>query len=139
MSRTLFIGQPVKIRANDFLQMDLAARIINVSEHARNLLLVLSTSITMAGVTYTHAIASPRLARDNQNVLLSNGVLGCAVTWVPKDRFDESKPFDLGWWRGSAAAVTDLILDYPNKCLPWLTHPASPSSAPSGTFAPDPV
>lgn len=111
MSGTYLIGRDVKVRANDFFQMDLAARITDVSEHARKLLLELSAPISIAGVTYTHAIASPRLARDDLNVLLSNGVLGCAVTWVRKDRFDQSNPFDLAWWRGGAAASTDVMLD----------------------------
>lgn len=111
MSSAFLIGRDVKVRANDFIQMDLAARITDVSEHVRKLLLDLSTPITITGVTYTHVIASPRLARDDLNVLLSNGVLGCAVTWVPKDRFDKSNPFDLAWWRGDAAAVTDVMLD----------------------------
>lgn len=111
MNGTLLIGQNVKVRANDFIQMDLAARIIDVSEPDRKLLLDLGAPITISGVTYTHAIASPRLARDDLNVLLSNRVLGCAVTWVPKDRFDQRHPFDLAWWRGGAAAVTDVMLD----------------------------
>lgn len=111
MSGTLLLGRDVKVRANDFIQMDLAARITDVSEHAGKLLLDLGAPITISGVTYTHAVASPRLARDDLNVLLSDGVLGCAVTWVPKDRFDQSNPFDLAWWRGGAAAVTDVMFD----------------------------
>ena len=111
MNGALFIGRDVKVRANDFIQMDLAARITYASEHDRKLLLDFGTPITISGVTYTHAISSPRLAKDDLNVLLSNGVLGCAVTWVPKERFDQSKPLDLTWWRGGAAAVTDVMLD----------------------------
>lgn len=111
MNGTLLIGRNVRVRANDFIQMDLAARITDVSEQDRKFLLGLGTPITISGVTYTHVIASPRLARDDLNVLLSNGVLGCAVTWVPKDRFDQSNSFDLAWWRGGAAAVADVMLD----------------------------
>lgn len=111
MNSTLLTGRDVKVRANDFIQMDLAARITYVSEHDRKFLLDLDIPITISGVTYSHAIALPRLARDDLNVLLSNGVLGCAVTWVPKERFDRSKPLDLAWWRGGAAVVTDVMLD----------------------------
>jgi hypothetical protein len=110
MNGTLLIGRNVKVRANDFIQMDLAARITYVSEHDRKLLLDLGAPITISGVTYTHAVASPRLARDDLNVLLSNGVLGCAVTWVSKERFDLNKPLDLTWWRGGAAVITDVML-----------------------------
>ena len=111
MNGTLLIGRDVKIRANDFIQMDLVARITYVSEHDRKILLNLSAPITVSGVTYTHAVASLRLARDDLDGLLHSGVLGCAVTWIPKDRFDQGKPFDLAWWRGGAAAVTDVMLD----------------------------
>ena len=111
MNGTLLIGRDVKVRANDFIQMDLAARITYASEHDRKLLLDLGTPITVSGVTYTHVIASPRLARDDLSVLLSNGALGCAVTWVPKEHFDQSKPMDLAWWRSGAAAVTDVMLE----------------------------
>lgn len=110
MNGTLLIGRDVKIRANDFIQVDLAARITYVSKYERKLLLNLDIPITVSGVTYAYAIVSPRLARDDLNVLLNSSVLGCAVTWVPKDRFDQSKPFDLAWWRGGAAAVTDVLL-----------------------------
>lgn len=111
MNGTLLIGRDVKVRANEFIQMELVARITDVSEQDRKLLLDLGAPITISGVTYTHVIALPRLARDDLNVLLSNGILGCAVTWVPKDRFDQSNPFDLAWWRGGAAAVTDVMID----------------------------
>lgn len=111
MSGVLLIGLDVKVRANYFIQVDLAARITYASEHDRKFLLELDTPMTISGVTYKHAIASPRLARDDLNVLLSNGVLGCSVTWVPKERFDQNKPLDLTWWRGGAAAVTDVMLD----------------------------
>lgn len=111
MNSSLLIGRNAKVRANDFVQTDLAVLITNVSEHAKKLLLKLNSPVIIEGATYTHAIASPRLARDDLNVLLNNGVLGCAVTLVPKDRVDQSNPFDLSWWRGGAAVVTDVMLD----------------------------
>lgn len=110
MNGTLLKGRGVKVRANEFIQTELAARVADVNEHDQKLLLNLATPLTISGVTYLYAIASPRLTSDDLNVLLSNGVLGCAVTWVPKNRFDHSNPFDLAWWRGGAAAVTDVTL-----------------------------
>lgn len=110
MCSTPFIGRAVTIIANSFVQIDLAASIAYVSDHDRKFLLNLSTPITISGVTYTHAVASPRLSRDELNMLLSNGTLGCSVTWVSKERFDKSKPIDLTWWRGGAAAITDVRL-----------------------------
>lgn len=105
------VGRNVKVRANDFVQMDLVAHITYASESDRKLLLEMTTPVTISGVTYTHAVASPRLARDDLYTLLNTGILGCSVTWVSKDHFDQSKPLDLTWWRGGAAAVTDVMLD----------------------------
>ena len=105
------LGRNVQVRTNDFMFIDLAARITFCSEHDRKFLLELNAPITYDGVTYTHLVASPRLVRDNLNELLNKGALGCAVTWVPKERFDHKKPLDLTWWRGGAAAVTDVVLD----------------------------
>ncbi len=107
----ILIGRQVKVRSNDFIPRDLSARITYASEHERKLLLELNIPITIAGVTYTHAVASSRLARDDLNVLQRSGVLGCAVTWVPNDRFDKMRPLDITWWRGGAAAVTDIALE----------------------------
>lgn len=110
MNSTL-LGRDVKVQANDLIRVDLAARILDVCERDRKLLLNFDTPITIAGVIYTYAIAIPRLSRDDLSVLTNKRVLGCAVTWVPKDRFDQSKPFDLTWWRGGAAAIADVALD----------------------------
>ena len=108
-NNALLVGRDVKVCSNEFIQMDLVMRIAYISEHSQTLLLEFSDPINISGVTYTHAVAAPRLARDDLNVLLTNGVLGCAITWVPKERFDQSKPLDLTWWRGGAAAITDVM------------------------------
>lgn len=110
MNHTLLLGRDVKVRADGLINSDSFARVINISEHERKLLLELAAPITISGVIFTHAIVSPRLARDDLNVLLDKGVLGCALTWVPKERFDQTKPLDLSWWRGGPAAITDVLL-----------------------------
>lgn len=111
MSNSLLVGRSIKVRANEFIDTDLGARVSSVSASGCELLLALDSPLTVSGVTYTHLVASPRLARDNIDILLGGSALGCSVTWVPEKRFDKSKPFDLTWWRGGAAAITDLTVE----------------------------
>ena len=111
MNDLSIIGRKVRVIANEFIQTDLSAHIIYASETEKKLLLEMDTPIILSGMTYTHAVASPRLAKDDLDTLIESGALGCSVTWVSKDRFDRNKPFDLSWWRGGAVAVTDVILE----------------------------
>lgn len=110
MSFSQFAGRAVLIRTNDFFQMDLAAHIACASETDQKLLLAIDCPITIRGSTYVHAVAMPRLAKDDLTTLLNSGSLGCSITWVSNDKFDSDRPFDLTWWRGGAAAVADVVL-----------------------------
>ena len=74
----------------------------------KKILLNLDKLLTHEGQRYQRLVASVRLARDDLDTLANAGVLGCSVTWVPDVRFNESDPFNLSWWRGGAAAITDL-------------------------------
>lgn len=110
MSATLN-GRFVKIKANDFVQSDLLAYVQESSDLDQKILLALALPLIVANVTYSHAVISPRLAKDGIDTLLGKGLLGCAVTWVPVARFDLNKPFDVSWWRGGGAAITDVTLE----------------------------
>lgn len=111
MNGSPLIGRKVRVISNDFIQTDSAAHITYASEPEKKLLLEIDAPIIISGVTYTHAVASPRLSKDDLNTLLKSGTLGCSIIWVSKDRFNQSKPLDLSWWRGGAAAITDVMLD----------------------------
>lgn len=110
ISRAIKSGS-VKLLANDFIQSDLHANIIKFSLSDKKILLQLDPPISVAGVIYTHAIASPRLPKDTIDTLAATGTLGCAITWLSKERFDINASFDLNWWRGGSVAITDVILD----------------------------
>jgi len=104
-------GRAVRICANEFFHQDISAHVILACEEDKKLLLKLDMVLSMAGVHYEYAVASPRLAKNSIDDLLNTGVLGSAVTWVPDTRFDANRPLDLSWWRGDAAAVTDVYLE----------------------------
>lgn len=111
MSSSPLIGRRVRILANDIILLDLMAHIACIDESDRRILLQLDFPLIISGKTFTYAVISPRLDKDNLSDLLISGTLGCSVTWVPKDLFDPVKPFDLSWWRGGVAAITDVVLD----------------------------
>lgn len=102
------IGQHIFIRGNEFVDQVLSARVTAVDEGNQKLLLEFESPLISNGMSYSRAVASPRLSKDSIHLLLLGGVLGCSVTWVPDGKYNSSKPLDLSWWRGGAAAIADL-------------------------------
>jgi hypothetical protein len=107
---TVLNDRSVKVRANGFILSDSLAWIRYVSEPDRKIVLEFTPPLEVDKTMYTHAVITPRLERDDVSTLLVKGLLGCAVTWIPKERFESTKPFDLSWWRGGGAAITDVEL-----------------------------
>ena len=101
-------GKKVVIRANAFVQHDLVVTIIKVDAENKQILLSLDKPLINGSERYQHAVASVRLVMDDLDTLVGVGILGCAVTWVPDGKFSQKNPFNLNWWRGGAAAITDL-------------------------------
>lgn len=106
----LLIGKRIFVRGNDFVGAQSVGRVLFVELESNSILIELDTPVHSNGSHYTHAIASPRLARDSLATLLSTGMLGCGVTWIPNTRFRTSTPFDLSWWRGGATAIVDIVM-----------------------------
>src|SRR6266849_4198882 len=104
------INRRVMVLESDAIHMTQAAQSTKVSQLEKALLLEFGQPSLIEGKGYRYAIASPRLERDDLTTLLQKGSLSCGVTWVPEERFNEQRPFDLSWWRGGAAAITDIVL-----------------------------
>jgi hypothetical protein len=105
-----FVGRQVHVRGADLFGLPVAAVIRAIDSDSKSLLLEFASPAQIDAQIYPFAVARPRLQRDDLAVLLTSGVLGCAVTCVPDDRFNPTKPFDLGWWRGGGAFVADVVL-----------------------------
>lgn len=105
------IGRKVVLRANDFVQQELIATIVMIDVDNKTVLLDLDKPLIYESTAYQHVVASARLSKDDFGVLAGDGVLGCSVTWVPESKFNHTDPFDLSWWRGGAAVITDLYLN----------------------------
>jgi len=110
MDANQLIGRRVHVRAADFFEAPAIAVIRKIDPDFDSLLLEFAPPVHIDGEVYSFAVAHPRLQRDDLAVLLKDGVLGCGVTCVPRDRYDSARPFDLSWWRGGGAAIADLVL-----------------------------
>lgn len=104
------LGRQVQVCNPEFLGASAAAVIRATDPHSKSLLLEFVPVVVIGAQAYTFAVAHPRLQRDDLGVLLTKGVLGCAVTCVPTERHDPARPFDLSWWRGGGAIIADLVL-----------------------------
>lgn len=104
------IGQRIFIRGNEFANQDLSAQVAVMDTDNQKLLLEFDNPLVSNSTSYSRAVASPRLSKDSVDSLLVDGVLGCSVTWVPDGKYNNSEPLDLSWWRGGAAAITDLFI-----------------------------
>lgn len=103
-------GRHIKIFINDFVGHDLTGHLTISSDVNTKILIVLDAPLIVGNITYTHAVATPRLAKDSLLDLANGRAIGCSVTWVPESKFDASRAFDLSWWRGGAVAITDVCL-----------------------------
>lgn len=110
MSSTL-VGSKVIVRGNEFIDQDIGASIVMIGTDNKTILLKLDEPLKNASMTYQHIIASPRLSKDDLGILDTAGILGCSITWVPEDKYNSNNPMDLSWWRGGAAAITDLCIN----------------------------
>lgn len=110
MNTNQLIGRSVCMLAADLLGTSVNAVIRLIDTNSRSLLLEFVSPIQINEQTYRFAVARPRLQRDDLDMLLKNGSVGCGVTCVSGDHYDSAKPFDLGWWRGGGAVIADLVL-----------------------------
>jgi hypothetical protein len=104
------IGRSVTIRANDFVDMPTSGCIKYADVETNTMVIELDVPLRVGNLQYDWVVASPRLARDDMDTLINVGVLGCGITWIPNERFNPNAPFDLSWWRGGAAAISDIVL-----------------------------
>jgi hypothetical protein len=107
-TENLIKGLQVLILANEFLEAAQKAVVEDTKPEGELLLLRLNEVLVKDGRSYAYAVASPRLERDHISEQPHGKSLGCGVTWIPTDKFRTNDPFDLSWWRGGAAAITDI-------------------------------
>ncbi len=104
------IGKQAILRENDFVNQSLVATIVMIDEKSNTLLLQLGNTFLDGEVSYKYVVASLRLMETDLSVFVSNRVVSCNVIWVPDEKYNANKPMDTSWWRGGAAAITDVCL-----------------------------
>jgi hypothetical protein len=108
---SVIVGSKVIIRGNDFVSQDISAAIVTIDADNKTVLLKLDELLNHTSTTYGYVVAAPRLSKDDLGVLIVDRILGCSVTWVPDDKYNPNDPMNLTWWRGGAAAITDLCIN----------------------------
>lgn len=83
----------------------------NVDSAYRALQFEFVTPLALGSRSYRFAVAQTRLRRDSLELLLEGASILCSVTYVSDDRYDLTKPFDVSWWRGGGAVISDLVLE----------------------------
>lgn len=108
-------GLAVEISPNEVTGVPARGRILHASADRNTVTIALDQPLVIEQNEYPWAVASPRRGGMYVTELADGKSLGCSVTWVDRDRFRENDPFNLGWWRGGAAAVADItpIRDLP--------------------------
>ncbi|MDO6583868.1 hypothetical protein Q4491_21330 [Photobacterium sp. 2_MG-2023] len=104
------VGKKIIIRSNEFVHHDTNASIVMVDAGNKFILLALDEPLITISDKYQYVVASPRLSKDELDAFNVMRSLSCSVTWVPDRKYNRKKPMDLSWWRGGAAAVTDLCV-----------------------------
>lgn len=105
------VGRHVRVRSWDLFGAPVDAVVQAIEVDSKSLLLEFVVAAQIGAHTYPLAVAHPRLLRDDLGILVREGVLGCALTCVPREHYDATRPFDLSWWRGGAAAIADILLN----------------------------
>lgn len=108
-----FLGRRALINRNEFIDYDSLATIIRVSDNMDAFLLELDQQVIANNRTYKLAIARRRSATHSPNEIQRN-CFPCNITWASETDIRYESPFDLSWWRGGAAAITDLVLVEPD-------------------------
>lgn len=96
------------ILKNDVWDHDIPAILKTYSADGTSVLLELRPAVEHNGIIYAHAVAKFRAAQMSYVKLLADRQTGCAITFVPADKYNAADPFNLSWWRGGAATITDI-------------------------------
>lgn len=102
-------GKRALITRNEFLDQDTSVTIVCVADDVESLLLQLDRELDVGIHSYHYAVARPRSGAAARGAHAGNA-LPCSITWVPDKIFRLECPFDLSWWRGGAAVITDLVI-----------------------------
>lgn len=80
-----------------------------IAVDGRSIALVLSAPMVLPnGKVCSHLVAAVRHENRNLNDIMDGNAVLCALTLVPDEKFDPSRPCDVSWWRGGGATIGDI-------------------------------
>jgi len=104
------VGRRIQVRADGLFEMPVDAVVVAQDAVSDSLVLQFGRGVVIDSQRFEVAVARGRNERHSLDTLCWQGTVGCALTCVPASRYDPTRPFDVSWWRGGAAAIADLIL-----------------------------
>jgi hypothetical protein len=109
MDTSHLIGRNVHIGANDIVSQQAAAEVIALRYDGRAIALRLVDRLKQGPSSFPYAVATARYEGQSIFEVFEGKPVVCAVTWVTKERFSLTDPFDLSWWRGGPATIAELL------------------------------
>ncbi len=104
------VGRRVQVQADGLFEEPVDAVVVAEDPASKSLLLQFSRTVVIGSEQFEFAVSRGRNEQQSFDILCPQGTVGCALTCVPASRYDPSRPFDVSWWRGGAAAIADLVL-----------------------------
>ncbi len=102
-----WINHPILISPNALFDRGGAGAVVAVE--GRALAMRLSVPVTLANGKECHyVVVGLRHANSTVDEIMAGDAVLCALTLVPVDQYDPTRPCDVGWWRGGGAAIGDV-------------------------------
>jgi hypothetical protein len=98
----------VKILANGFLDNEREATV--EGQNADSILLRLKSPLSLSDDVFEYIVAKVRHEGASFDDFESGERLLCNLTAVSNQHALSGNPFDLSWWRGGNATITDVIM-----------------------------
>jgi len=103
------VGSLVTVRLNEG-DAPLSGAIQQISSDLCRALIRFNTPMKIADHVYELAVAATRHEGVSFADLTTGCRLACALTFIPSDRFNARDPFNLSWWRGGGASISEIAL-----------------------------
>jgi uncharacterized protein (DUF486 family) len=113
MNDLKLIGKSVLILGEAFhpdFDQEIAAKIIFTNEQNNHFVMSLDKCIQIGGNIFQYVVASPRSGAGNLTTFSQTKEICCSMIFVPQELFSLETPFDVTWWRGKAAILSDVLL-----------------------------
>lgn len=102
------IGTPVMLCPNDALFYKSFGTITAVSVDNKKCLIELRVTISKHGMDFQQVVGRVRNPSESLLGMVSAGQIDIYATWIPNEKREAAKRFDVSWWRGGLTSSVTL-------------------------------